>query len=134
LFCKLAGMSEFITIMTFDDLPNCHIVKGRLETEGIKCYVQDEYTIQSKPGVADLYGGIKLQIREDDVEKALQILKEVGYYKEEQQQRSKFSNSVDKFLGKLPFIERFPLQIKLLAIAFFILSIAIVVTVVKNAK
>ncbi len=56
-----------------------HVVKGRLEADGIECFVRDEHTITAIPVYDIALGGIKLQVREQDVEAAKEILKTVSY-------------------------------------------------------
>ena len=111
--------------MTFTNLPDLYIVKGRLETDGIECFVQDEYIMQFRPDTPYAYGGIKLQTNEEDAEKAVNILKEYGYFQEEDHIQSKFIASLDQLTGKFPLLRKYPLHIKLLAIVFFILSAVI---------
>lgn len=56
-----------------------HVVKGRLEADGIECFVRDEHTITTIPIYDIALGGIKLQVQEKDVEAAKEILKTVSY-------------------------------------------------------
>ena len=113
-------------------MPDLAIVKGRLEADGIQCFALDEYTIQAKPGLSDAYGGVKLQVREEDAEKAIQILKGYGYFKEENETPSKFTNSMDKFTNRIPLLNKLPLQVRLLAIVFMVLALVMVIAVYKN--
>ena len=114
-------------------MPDLAIVKGRLETDGIQCFALDEYTIQAKPGLSDAYGGVKLQVREEDAEKAIRILKEYGYFKEETETPSRFTDSINKFTCKIPMLNKLPLQVRLLAIIFLVLALVMAVAVYKNA-
>jgi len=50
------------------------LVKGRLETEGIACFVYDENVINVDPFRSVAVGGVKLKVRSDQFEKAKFIL------------------------------------------------------------
>lgn len=64
---------RLITIATFHQPFEAHIVKGRLEAEGVECFVQDEAVAQMVL-YAPAIGGAKLQVRESDAARAAEIL------------------------------------------------------------
>jgi hypothetical protein len=68
---------RFITIATFNNLTEAHIVKGRLEASGILCFLKDENIVAVQPFYSFAVGGIKLQVTEGDVEEAHDILKQI---------------------------------------------------------
>lgn len=68
---------RFVTIATFNDYTEAHILKGRLEAEGILCFLKDENIVAVQPFYSFAVGGIKLQVTEGDVEEAFNILKEI---------------------------------------------------------
>lgn len=70
---------SLVTIATFSHAFNMHVMKGRLETEGIPAFAKDEHTISVNPLYGGALGGIKLQVREEDVPEAERILAEAGY-------------------------------------------------------
>ncbi len=75
-------MSKFITIETFDDPVTANISKGKLESEGIFCFLRDE-NITSLIWLYNIaLGGIKLCVLEKNVAKALNVL-EIGNEAEE---------------------------------------------------
>ena len=73
-----------ITVLTFTFPHEVAIVRGRLEAEGISCFVKDELTVQIHPFYSNAIGGVKLQVRESDLTQAIEILKETGYIYEEE--------------------------------------------------
>lgn len=75
-------METFVTVLTFTYPYEVPVIRARLESEGIACYVKDEFTIQVKHIFSQAIGGIKLQVMESDVSRALEILKEGGYISE----------------------------------------------------
>jgi hypothetical protein len=46
----------------------------RLEEEGIKAYLQDEYTVTIDPILTNAIGGIKLMVYKDQLERAVELL------------------------------------------------------------
>ena len=56
-----------------------HVIKGRLENEGIPAFAKDEHTVTVNPLYGGALGGIKLQVREEDVADAQRILADTGY-------------------------------------------------------
>lgn len=67
--------SKLVTIDNFSDISKAHISKGKLDSEGIKCFLEDEKIIgDTQYSVA--FGGIKLKVTEEDAERARKILKE----------------------------------------------------------
>ncbi len=51
------------------------VLKDRFEDEGIPYFVKDENNVYP----LTTFGGAKVQVREEDKERALEILKETGY-------------------------------------------------------
>ena len=72
-------MSTFITIATFNYAHETVIPKATLESEGILCFVKDEFTMYLQPFFSSTNGGIKLQVNNEDADEARQILKDSGY-------------------------------------------------------
>ncbi len=70
---------EFKTIYTFDLPHKAHTLKSKLEYEGITVYLKDELTVQSHNFLSQAVGGVKVQVRYDQVDEAIQVLKESGY-------------------------------------------------------
>lgn len=68
---------ELITLRTYENPIDLHIVKARLESEGITCFVFDEHIVSVNPLYNITVGGIKLKVRENELEKAIEILKDI---------------------------------------------------------
>ncbi len=67
-------MTGLTTIYSSNVPVDCHIVKGRLETEGVPCYIFDEHTISVHPFRAVAIGGVKLKVPVDKVTESQNIL------------------------------------------------------------
>ncbi len=67
-----------ITIATYSYPTEAHLNRAKLESEGIDAFVADEHMIQANWLYSQAIGGIRLQVKESDAEKALSILKDVS--------------------------------------------------------
>ena len=67
---------NLVTALTFDDSVSAHLVKTRLENEGIKCFIFDEHINNVMHIYGQAVGGIRIKIKEEDVLKAKQLIEE----------------------------------------------------------
>ena len=68
---------DFVLLQNFDNYIDAHIVKGRLEDQGIHCWLKDENlsALIVDPILTNaVSGGIKLMVPKDEIEKAIEIL------------------------------------------------------------
>jgi hypothetical protein len=67
-------LNDTVTVRKFRDLPEALLAKGSLESAGIEAYLLDDNMIRMDWFYSNLLGGIKLQVRPEDVEAATEIL------------------------------------------------------------
>ena len=67
---------ELVTIKTFDNSIEAHIMKSKLESENIMCFLLDENIVGLNPLYDVAVGGIKLKIKKSDVGQATEIIEE----------------------------------------------------------
>lgn len=70
---------QLVTVAVFPTAFSAHVVEGRLQADGIECYIQDEHTLQINPLYNNALGGIKLQVKEEDVSLAVALIRQTGY-------------------------------------------------------
>ena len=63
-----------ITIASFDHTLDANLAKTRLEAEGIDCVLTDEHITSMNWFWVPAIGGVRLQVRESDAGRALEIL------------------------------------------------------------
>jgi transcription elongation factor Elf1 len=68
---------EYINIRSFDNYIPAHIASGRLEEEGINCWLKDENTVTIDPILTNAIGGIKLMVDARQAERAADILRKL---------------------------------------------------------
>lgn len=67
---------KLITIGQYSQGTYAHIAKGKLESSGIECVILDEHLISINWLYSNALGGVKLQVKSSDVERAKAILEE----------------------------------------------------------
>jgi len=65
---------QFIPVRSYDTYINASLLQGRLENEGIICYLQNEFSVTIDPLLTNAVGGIKLCINKDQVERAIELI------------------------------------------------------------
>jgi len=69
-------MDNIVTIKVFNNTMDAYILKSKLESENINCFLLNENIGSLYPNNFSI-GGIKLKISEHDIDKALDIIKEI---------------------------------------------------------
>lgn len=67
-----------VTIKSSENYNHLAIAKTYLEDNGILCTFKDEYTTQVYSNT-NVVGGIKLQVQEEDAQRAIELLIEGGF-------------------------------------------------------
>jgi hypothetical protein len=109
-------LDNFVTIKTFTYPHEVAIIRGRLEAEGIECATQDEMMAQVNPFYSNAIGGVKLQVRERDLPKAIEILEEAGYLKEADFLPIPLYTALDNATFKIPFLRGMRVEFRLMVI------------------
>jgi predicted nucleic acid-binding Zn ribbon protein len=68
---------SLVTIITFDDAISAHVLKAKLESEEILCFIHDENIVTLNPLYNFAVGGVKLKVNEKDATRALEIIQEL---------------------------------------------------------
>jgi ribosomal protein S27E len=81
---------KLVTIQTFDNSIDAHMMRMRFEDEGINCFIFDENIVNMNLLYNITVGGIKLKINYEDIEKAQLIIEEMN--------QSKLKNDNDEII------------------------------------
>ncbi len=114
-------MNHWVTIMTFYQSHEAHLVKTRLEDEGIYVNLLDEFINQIQPFYAASTGGIKMQVRSDDVIKAKYILTELGLLKSSNANGDRKNLKLEQLTSKIPLLNKLNLEARILIIIAILL-------------
>lgn len=71
---------KFNQIANYQYTSEAYLFKGKLESEGIEVFLQNENTINTDPLLSNALGGVKLFVKSEDVMKAKQILAAIPEY------------------------------------------------------
>ncbi len=66
---------DFVTIRTFQNNFSAHLVLTKLQSAGITCFLKDEFTVTVDPILSNAIGGIKLTVKKEEQEDALELLR-----------------------------------------------------------
>ena len=116
-------LEKWITIKTFTLPGEVAILRGRLEAEGIECFLANELTIQVNPFFSNAVDGVQLQVKESDVARAISILKEGGYYTEPELKPPGLLLRLDKLTAKIPLLKKLDLLPRLMILVAMIISV-----------
>ncbi|MDR0667578.1 MAG: DUF2007 domain-containing protein [Prevotellaceae bacterium] len=94
-------MQELITVKIFNYPAEMYIAKSFLESEGIRCFVQDEFINQVVPFYTNAVNGIKLQVRTEQAEQAVRLLVKGGFAAPEDYELTKEEQQTIKIVGWL---------------------------------
>jgi hypothetical protein len=65
---------SIVTLWRYRDLPEALFVRAKLQAAGIECFLADENIIRLDWFWSNAFGGIRLQLLEEDVKPAMDIL------------------------------------------------------------
>ncbi|HAP02112.1 MAG TPA: hypothetical protein DCQ93_09335 [Bacteroidetes bacterium] len=66
--------SKLKMLLNFSYPGEAYIAKSHLEAEGIDCFITNENLLTINPLLSHAVGGVKLMVREEDYERAKEIL------------------------------------------------------------
>jgi hypothetical protein len=67
-----------VTVRIYSTLPEAQVIRSFLEGSGIKAFLPDEFTIQNNWMWTNAIGGVRVQVAEENVERAEEILRETA--------------------------------------------------------
>jgi len=91
-------MDKLITVRAFNSSVDSEMVRAYLESLGITCFLKDE--LVNRAYVANVNGGVKLQVPESELENAIELLKDGGYLKDEDLEPAGEFKFINKILNK----------------------------------
>ncbi|RVU02636.1 DUF2007 domain-containing protein [Mucilaginibacter limnophilus] len=65
---------KIVTLDSYYDPMLAEIIRGRLEAEGISCFIADGNVLSAQPFYNQAVGGVKIKVFEKDLERCQEIL------------------------------------------------------------
>jgi len=128
-------MDDFVTVFTVSYAHQLLMIKPLLEAENINYFIKDELTIQSDPLWSNALGGIKIQVQKQDVDRAVKLLKDCGYLKDEPYHEDLLTK-VDRKTAGIPLLKYTTVVNRIIIITIIVsaLSTALIYYIIKPSK
>lgn len=116
-------MSKFITINSKESITRLAFIKAKLESEGIECFIIDEFTNQVLDLYANAIGGVRLQIKKSDFEKAYPILVDNNIIDPKDTEPLPIWRKAEEFTSNIPLLNRLKLEFRLITLTALLSTI-----------
>lgn len=73
---EAAEPEPMVTIRSFGDVMQAWLAKSNLESSAIECRLVDDEMVRLHWGIVNVLGGVKLQVKPEDAEVALELLEQ----------------------------------------------------------
>lgn len=73
---EAAEPEPMVTIRSFGDVMQAWLAKSNLESAAIECRLVDDNMVRLHWGIVNVLGGVKLQVKSEDAEVALELLEQ----------------------------------------------------------
>jgi hypothetical protein len=90
---------EYIVLQSFTNYIDAHIIAGRLEEEGINCWLKDENSVTVNPLWTNALGGIKIMVAKEQQADALKLLEAYEMEKRAAMKCPKCGSSAIEFIS-----------------------------------
>ena len=111
---------KIVEIARFYEPEEAQILESLLKSEGIKCYLRNEYTSQIMYP-ADM-GGIRIELLESEVPRAMEILEANGYEFSKEDEEDEQIQAVSGWTRHIPFIRHLSLE-KQIIVLFILVAV-----------
>jgi len=105
-----------ITVASFDNTEQAELLKAQLENAGIQAFVADAAVVSLNWLYSNAVGGVKVQVHEDDLDRAKVLL-------EEWQQQPEDSAALSEY--KCPKCGSTKVELRKISMSFFMLSLLV---------
>lgn len=111
---------KIVEIARFYEPEEAQILESLLKSEGIKCYLRNEYTSQIMYP-ADM-GGIRIELLESEVPRAMEILEANGYEFSKEDEEDEQIQAVSGWTRHIPFLRHLSLE-KQIIVLFILVAV-----------
>lgn len=115
-------MDKMVEIARFHYPSEAQSLISLLKSEGIDCYLRDEYSSQIMAGYVDI-GGARVEILESEVRHALEVMKDSGYEIPDENSGYEAIETISHFGNKIPWLRRFALEKQILILLTLIAAL-----------
>ncbi len=72
------GKPDLVTLTVAQDLASARLFQGLLQSAGIECFIPDEHMLSQASYLSGIAGGLRVQVRTADRERAQELLNDFG--------------------------------------------------------
>lgn len=125
-------MDKMVEIARFQTPAEAQTLMALLKSEGIECYLRNEYSSQLFASYVDV-GGARVEILESDVPEALEVMKAGGYDIPEEDEEAEQIQVVAGWARHIPFLRNYTLE-KQIVILFGIIAVFLVLLIFLGSQ
>ncbi|WP_455641342.1 putative signal transducing protein [Parabacteroides sp.] len=114
-------MDKMVEIARFQYPAEAQTLMALLKSEGIECYLRNEYSTQVMAGYVDV-GGARVEILESNVPHALEVMEAGGYDIPTEDEEPEQIRAVASWARHIPFLRNYSLE-KQIVILFVIIAV-----------
>lgn len=122
---------KMVEIARFSKVDDARILASLLQSEDIDCYINNEYTSQVFGGLADIVGGVRVEILEGKVQQAMEVMKANGYEIPREDELPDQVQAVSNWTRHIPFLKNLSPEKQIL---FFFVLIALFLAILIYAS
>ena len=111
---------KIVEIARFYEPEAAQMIASLLKSEGIKCYLRNEYTSQVMYPAN--MGGIRIELLESEVPRAMEILEVNGYEFPKEDEEAEQIQVVSGWTRHVPFLRHLPLE-KQIIVLFILVAV-----------
>jgi hypothetical protein len=120
-------LSNWVTIQTYTFPQEAYMIRALLEAEGFSVFLKDELTVQVQNFYSNAVGGIKLQVRAEEVSAATIFLQESGNWVEDSLPDTiHFMRLADIYTSKIPLLNKLRIELRLMLIVVALLLLLLI--------
>lgn len=120
-------MAEWVTIHKEQFHTDAYLVKSVLDFEEIEVFLLDELSSQYASFVSPTTNGIRIQVREHDVKRAMEILIEKGYITPYKAEPNKVYTALSNYTQKIPFLKRMRTETAVISLVAIVVTVALII-------
>ncbi|MFT5780152.1 MAG: hypothetical protein ACI837_003113 [Crocinitomicaceae bacterium] len=119
-------MQNWVTVLRVELPMDAYLTRSQLEFENIEVQILDVLSIEAVPFYSGAMGGIRIQVRENQVNDAIAVLKALNKITDVKKKRNRVIEVLDSISAKIPIIKNLRIEARILVLISFVLLIIII--------
>ena len=122
---KVENIDHWVTVYRVELLMDAYLLKTKLEFEEVEVQLLDEFTVEAAPFYSSAMGGVRVQVRESQKERATELLLREGYISSVVTKPNKIVDWLSKITLRIPIVKNFRWELRLLTFVGFLVLLMI---------